>query len=123
LIKPCVAWVAAPFRIKLEKSPGACDSVSSKDEFSSEGYSFKVKMTMNDIPEARQWIGIDVSKRYLDVYIRPLGQALQVANSELGLIELHQHLDSLVIGLIALEATGGYQTLAARTLMVIAQLG
>ncbi|WOD38455.1 IS110 family transposase [Nodosilinea sp. E11] len=72
---------------------------------------------MNDILEDRQWIGIDVSKRCLDVYIRPLGRTLQVANSELGLVELHQHLDGLVIGLIVLEATGGYQTLAARTLM------
>lgn len=40
-----------------------------------------------------------------------------MANSELGLVELHQHLDGLVIGLIVLEATGGYPTLAARTLM------
>ena len=24
-----------------------------------------------------QWVGIDVSKRYLDVYIRPLAQALK----------------------------------------------
>lgn len=72
---------------------------------------------MNDIPEDQQWIGIDVSKRCLDVYIRPLGRAVQVANSELGLVELHHHLDGLVIGLIVLEATGGYQALAARTLM------
>jgi transposase len=55
---------------------------------------------MNDRPEDRQWIGIDVSKRCLDVYIRPLGRAVQVANSKLGLIELYQHLDGLVIGLI-----------------------
>ena len=72
---------------------------------------------MNDLSEDRQWIGIDVSKRRLDVYIRPLGRALQITNSELGLVELHQHLNGLVIGLIVLEATGGYQTLAARTLM------
>jgi transposase len=65
----------------------------------------------------QQWIGIDVSKRCLDVYIRPLGRVLQVANSELGLVELRQHLEGLVLGLIVLEATGGYQTLAARTLM------
>jgi transposase len=32
-------------------------------------------------------------------------------------VELHQHLEGLVLGLIVLEATGGDQTLAARTLM------
>ena len=29
-----------------------------------------------------QWIGIDVSKATLDVYFRPLGKVLKVANTE-----------------------------------------
>lgn len=76
-----------------------------------------VDRMMTESTVEQQWIGIDVSKRCLDVYIRPLGRALQVANSELGLVELRQHIEGLVLGLIVLEATGGYQTLAARTLM------
>ena len=29
-----------------------------------------------------QWVGIDVSKATLDVYIRPMGKAFQFANTE-----------------------------------------
>lgn len=65
------------------------------------------------------WVGIDVSKRTLDVFVRPLGLSLQVANSETGLAELIQTLTAFraTTRLIVLEATGGYQALAARTLM------
>ena len=37
-----------------------------------------------------QWVGIDISKATLDVYLRPLGKTFQVANKETaisGLIE------------------------------------
>ncbi|MGF1517891.1 MAG: hypothetical protein ACFCVB_08815 [Nodosilinea sp.] len=62
---------------------------------------------MNHESESLQWIGIDVSKRCLAAHIRPSGCALQVANSEPGLVKLRQHLDGCAIGLIVLKATGG----------------
>lgn len=55
------------------------------------------------------WVGIDVSKRYLDVYIRPLAQALRVGNNPKGIVELSQKLQSIKPELIVLEATGGME--------------
>lgn len=74
---------------------------------------------MPELSQAQQWVGIDVSKRTLDVYVRPLGLSVQVANSDSGLVELQQTLAAYraETSLIVLEATGGYQALAARTLM------
>lgn len=74
---------------------------------------------MTELSQAQQWVGIDVSKRTLDVYVRPLGLSVQVANSDAGLVELLQTLAAYraETSLIVLEATGGYQALAARTLM------
>jgi transposase len=64
-----------------------------------------------------QWVGIDVSKRTLDVHIRPQGMSFQVSNDESGITELLKQLEGFSIGLIVLEATGGFQTLAARLLL------
>jgi transposase len=74
---------------------------------------------MTELLQEQQWVGIDVSKHTLDVYVRPLGLSLQVANSDSGLVELLQTLATYraETSLIVLEATGGYQALAARTLM------
>jgi transposase len=55
------------------------------------------------------WVGIDVSKRYLDVYIRPQGQTLRVSNNQSGIIELGKKLQSIKPELIVLEATGGME--------------
>jgi transposase len=57
-----------------------------------------------------QWIGIDVSKATLDVYIRPIGKAFQVANTEIEIANLVKQLQSYEINLIVLEATGGLET-------------
>lgn len=71
------------------------------------------------LAQDHQWVGIDVSKRTLDVYVRPVEVSFQVANSESGLVELIEMLTAFraTTALIVLEATGGYQTLAARRLM------
>ncbi|WP_208346134.1 transposase [Aetokthonos hydrillicola] len=55
-------------------------------------------------------VGIDVSKATLDVYIRPIGKALKVGNTELEIINLIEQLRSYNINLIVLEATGGLET-------------
>ena len=67
------------------------------------------------------FVGIDVSKVRLDVYVRPLGQAWSVDNDDVGHAELVRRLGELKPTLVVLEAAGGYQTPAA-TAMAINQL-
>jgi transposase len=62
------------------------------------------------------YIGIDVSKKQLDVAIRPGNDFFQVANDDLGIAALVQRLVSLQPQLILLEASGGFETLAAASL-------
>jgi transposase len=57
-----------------------------------------------------QWIGIDVSKATLDVYIRPIGKALKVANTESEISILVEQLKLYDLNLIVIEATGGLET-------------
>lgn len=60
--------------------------------------------------------GIDVSKARLDVAIAPSGITLSVDNNDQGIDELVQHLKAQHVDLIALEATGCYETLVAAKL-------
>lgn len=57
-----------------------------------------------------QWVGIDVSKATLDVYLRPMGKALKVANTESEISTLVEQLKAYNLKLIVLEATGGLET-------------
>lgn len=61
-------------------------------------------------------VGIDVSKDRLDVAVRPSGEAFVVARNAAGLEELVGRLAALAPGLVALEATGGFETVAAAAL-------
>jgi transposase len=54
-------------------------------------------------------VGVDVSKRCLDVHLHPLDQAWQVDNTSAGIAQLLQRLQSLPIARIAVESTGGYE--------------
>jgi transposase len=58
--------------------------------------------------------GIDVSKDRLDVHLLPSGEAWAVSREATGLAELCQRLAG--VGVVALEATGGYETIAVATL-------
>ena len=60
-----------------------------------------------------QYVGIDVSKARLDVSVRPSGEAFVVARDDKGLAELVERLHGLAPRLIAVEATGGYETVVA----------
>jgi transposase len=60
-----------------------------------------------------QYVGIDVSKARLDVHVRPSGEAFVVARDDKGLAELVERLRGLAPRLIAVEATGGYETVVA----------
>lgn len=61
-------------------------------------------------------IGIDVSKDRLDVHVLPEGQAFAVSRDGKGLADLIDRLRAVGPELIALEATGGFETVAAAAL-------
>lgn len=58
-------------------------------------------------------IGIDVSKDKLDVHVLPTGQAFAVPRTGAGIEELTARLAALKPKVIALEATGGFETIVA----------
>jgi transposase len=59
------------------------------------------------------YVGIDVSKDRLDVHVRPGGGAFAVERNGKGLEDLVDRLRSLSPALIAVEATGGFETIVA----------
>ena len=59
------------------------------------------------------YVGIDVSKDRLDVHVRPGGEAFAVARDGKGLEELIGRLRARSVTLIAVEATGGFETIVA----------
>lgn len=59
------------------------------------------------------YVGIDVSKDRLDVHVRPSREAFVVTRDGKGLEELIERLQALSPRLIAIEATGGFETIAA----------
>ena len=61
----------------------------------------------------KQWVGIDVCQKSLDVYIRPSQKLFQVTNNEIGIRKLVQTLKNIQPELIVLEATGGMEIDAA----------
>lgn len=61
-------------------------------------------------------IGIDVSKAQLDVAVRPSGEVFAVMRNAAGLEQLAARLLKIGPQLVALEATGGFETVAAATL-------
>ncbi|WFU30471.1 IS110 family transposase [Bradyrhizobium brasilense] len=62
------------------------------------------------------YVGIDVSKDRLDVHVRPSGEAFAVARDGKGLEELVARLQAISPALIAVEATGGFETIVAAAL-------
>jgi transposase len=61
-------------------------------------------------------VGIDVSKDRLDVAVRPNGEAFAVERNGAGLEVLAKRLSELAPRIVALEATGGFETIAAAAL-------
>ena len=57
--------------------------------------------------EAQLYVGIDVSKGYLDVAVRSTGQAWRVSNTEEEIAALTDRLQGLSPALVVLEATRG----------------
>lgn len=67
------------------------------------------------------FVGIDVSKKRLDVAVRPEEQLWSVSNDEAGVAELCERLKALQPQCIVLEATGGLE-LPAATALAVAKL-
>jgi transposase len=59
------------------------------------------------------FVGIDVSKERLDVHVRPGGESFAVSRDGKGLEELVGRLRTLSPVLVAVEATGGFETIVA----------
>lgn len=61
-------------------------------------------------------VGIDVSKDRLDVCLLPGGELFVVSRNAAGLSELAERLKGLSVRVIAIEATGGFETVVAASL-------
>lgn len=61
-------------------------------------------------------VGIDVSKDRLDVHVLPAGESLSVRRDAAGLESLVAELVPLDVRLVAVEATGGFETMVAASL-------
>lgn len=55
------------------------------------------------------WVGIDISKSNLVVWVKPQSEGFDVSNTSEGFLELIQRLSQFEVSLILLEATGGYE--------------
>ena len=66
--------------------------------------------------EVKRYVGIDVAKAQLDVFIRPTGERLSVANDEVGIRRLLGQLGPS--DFVILEATGGLEVPVAGALAV-----
>ena len=73
---------------------------------------------MNTQERKEIFVGIDISKKDLDIAIRPTGDILQVSNSEEGFAQLVERMRQIAPTLIVMEATGGYETAVASALGV-----
>lgn len=62
------------------------------------------------------YVGIDVSKDRLDVHMRPSGEAFAVTRDGKGLEDLVARLQACSPTLVAVEATGGFETIVAAAL-------
>jgi transposase len=67
-------------------------------------------------PASPSFVGIDVSKDRLDVYVRPSGQVFVVARDGQALAQFVADLVALAPALIVLEATGGFEITVAAAL-------
>jgi len=65
---------------------------------------------------AKVFIGVDISKDSLDIYIHPLGQFFKITNSASEIKKFIKNLSVYDIEQIACEATGGYEQLLEQLL-------
>lgn len=58
----------------------------------------------------KTYVGIDVSKDGLDVHVHPTGESFMVPRDGAGLVALTERLRGIVAEQVAVEATGGFET-------------
>ena len=58
-------------------------------------------------------VGIDVSKDWLDVAVRPTGASFTFGRTAVGIDDLIARLNTLAPKMVAIEATGGFETVVA----------
>ena len=56
------------------------------------------------------WVGIDISKSNLVVWVQPQGEGFDLPNTSEGFVELIERLSRYEVGRVLLEATGGYES-------------
>lgn len=62
------------------------------------------------------FVGIDVSKAHLDIYVRPFGDSFRVGHDDAGFATLIARVRPFSPAVVVLEATGGYEVMVAATL-------
>jgi transposase len=67
----------------------------------------------------KTWVGIDVSKDRLDIYVLPQGLTLQQPNHEAGVQALIEQLQPLSPSLVVMESTGGLERLLVSSLQAV----
>lgn len=67
-------------------------------------------------PAADPFVGIDVSKSWVDVHVRPDNTAFRCATDSEGLAELVRRVQPLLPRLVVMEASGCYESLVAVSL-------
>jgi hypothetical protein len=69
--------------------------------------------------EEKIFIGIDVSKRQLDVFVRPTGEYWNIDNNEKGIAEIVGRLKSIKPTIVVIESTGGLEALVANEIAAV----
>ena len=67
--------------------------------------------------DANTYVGIDVSKDQLDVHVHPAGESFSVSRDTAGLEELIEKLKPFGLKAIAVEATGGFESIVVASLL------
>ena len=62
------------------------------------------------------YVGVDVCKAWLDIYLHPVNRRLKVANDRDGLRRLKRELSGFTVALVVMEATAKYHRYAHRVL-------
>jgi len=67
----------------------------------------------------KTWVGVDVSKDRLDIYVLPQGLTLKHPNHEAGVQALIEQLQPLSPSLVVMESTGGLERLLVSSLQAV----
>jgi len=91
-------------------SPNSCQSHPSSNQ---QGWAVQELLDAAEGESVTQdvFVGIDVSKKSLDVAVRPSGEAWRTDNASEAITELVERLRRLLPTMIVVEASGGLQTL------------